>query len=84
MVHFGVGLESGTYRLPCMGPAKAQAAERRDSGLVDTAAGDEHVEGFSHSGWSDEMLQLQGYFRALLRNPTVFKGVSELCLLADA
>ena len=84
MVHFGVGFESGIYRLTCMSSAEAQASERRDSGLVDAAAGDEHVEGFSHSGWSDEMLQLQGYFRALLRNPTVFKGISELCLLADA
>jgi hypothetical protein len=84
MVHFGVGLESGTYRLACMGPAKAQAAQGRDSGWIDAAARDEHVEGFSHSGWSDEMLQLQRYFGALLRNAAILEGVSKLRLLSDA
>ncbi len=45
--------------------------------------GNQHVEGLSHAGGGNEMLELERHLGALLGEAAIFKGIGELVGLAD-
>jgi len=71
-------------RLSQPAPGKRESAQSRHSLRFDSFGRDQHVEAFSHSGWSYQVLQLQRDFGALLRQAAVCEHIGKLIGLADS